>query len=190
MLKLEAKTQADQQPAIVVCAYEGDEDLTTAAGTALETGARLFHADGADPARLAAKLAECLRDETCRGLLLVGRNRKGAGFRVQMRAENRAPGGERLDRIGPGVARSTAPVADMVRALTDAGLAADASSDAEPDLGSYLLYRVLTQLPHDLDVPAVGLLRAPDSANHPDASAGVRIAAMAMLRRVEADCRV
>lgn len=189
MLKLEAQTQADQRPAIVICAYDGGEDLTAAARSAMDSGARFINAGGAEPAKLAARLAECLRDDTCRGVLLVGRNRKGAGFRVQMRAENRAPGGERLDRVGPGVARSTAPVAEMVRALTEAGLAADASSEAEPDLGSYLLYRILTQLPHDVDTPAVGLLRAPDPASHPDAPSGVRIAAMAMLRRVEADRR-
>jgi hypothetical protein len=49
----------------------------------------------------------------------------------------------------------------MVRALNDAGLAAEATSDGEEDAGSYLLYRVLTALPDGSDAPAVGLIRAP-----------------------------
>ncbi|HBI18761.1 MAG TPA: hypothetical protein DDY79_05460, partial [Brevundimonas sp.] len=70
------------------------------------------------------------------------------GFRVQMRAENRTLDHKhRLSSTGPGVARATAPVADIVRALTAAGLEADASSEAEEDAGSYLLYRVLADLP-------------------------------------------
>jgi hypothetical protein len=35
------------------------------------------------------------------------------------------------------MARATAPVAEMVRALNEAGFSADASSEAEDDIGSY-----------------------------------------------------
>ncbi|RZJ41804.1 MAG: hypothetical protein EON86_08875 [Brevundimonas sp.] len=76
------------------------------------------------------------------------------------------------------------PVADMVRALTEAGLIAGATSDAEEDAGSYLLYRVLSNLPDGLDTPAIGLLRAPE--NEPDAAVqrAVKAAAQAMARHL------
>ena len=121
----------------------------------------------------------CIRDR------LVGRSSRAPVFRVQMRAEGRTPGeGRRLSRTGPSIARSTAPVADMVRALHEAGLKADASSDAEDDVGSYLLYRLLSELPDSPDAPAIGLLRTPLPADEAVVSKGVKAAASAMARRL------
>ena len=98
-----------------------------------------------------------------------------------MRAENRALNGtDRLDDTGPGLARATAPVAEIVRALNDAGLAAAASSDSEADAGSYLLYRILSSLPDGTDSPAIGLLRAPVASSDAAVQRGVKAAAAAM----------
>jgi len=80
------------------------------------------------------------------------------------------------------MARATAPVAEIVRALGEAGLTADASSESEDDAGSYLLYRVLSGLRDGPDTPAIGLLRAPE--HEPDAAVqrAVKAAAQAMAR--------
>jgi pyrrolidone-carboxylate peptidase len=72
----------------------------------------------------------------------------------------------------------------MVQALRDAGLAAEATSEAEGDAGSYLLYRVLSALPDEADAPAVGLLRAPLSASDAAVQRGVKAAAQAMARHL------
>lgn len=179
---------ADRRPSIILCAYDADdeawdpvEDLSGEPWS--PAGARTVAVPAADPERLAATLAERLRDGGCRALLLIGRTRRADAFRVQMRAENRDLGGEgRQSRTGPGVARATAPVADIVRALREAGLEAAASSDAEEDAGSYLLYRVLADLDDVADTPAVGLLRAPAPASDAAVRSGVKAAAAAMAR--------
>lgn len=178
---------ADRRPSIILCAYDAEdeawdpvEDLSGEPWSPV--GARTVAVPAGDPERLAATLAERLRDGGCRALLLIGRTRADA-FRVQMRAENRDLGGEgRQSRTGPGVARATAPVADIVRALREAGLAAAASSDAEDDAGSYLLYRVLADLDDVVDTPAIGLLRAPAPASDAAVRNGVKAAAAAMAR--------
>ena len=134
---------------------------------------------------LAALITGQLEDADCRAVLLVGRTRKSNGFRVQLRAENRAlDGGKKISQTGPALARATAPAAEMVRALIDAGLAADATSDSEEDTGSYLLYRVLAALPDNADAPSVGLLRIPASLNVDQLRLGVQTAAAAMARHL------
>jgi pyrrolidone-carboxylate peptidase len=176
----------DRRPGIAICVYDRDdkswdlvEDLSGRPWS--PPGARSISVSADDPDALALALAQRLRDGDCRAVLLVGRTHRADGFRVQMRAENRA-----LDRktrqslTGPAVARTTAPVADMVRALNAAGLAAAASSDAEADVGSYLLYRVLAELPDGPHTPAVGLLRAPGPADEAAMRKGVKAAACAM----------
>ena len=188
MLDLPAEKQPDRRPAIVICAY----DLDDAAWDPVEdlsgepwnpTGARTIAISAAAPQELAETLSLQLRDPDCRALLLVGRTLKSGNFRVQMRAENRALiGGDKLSHTGPAMARATAPVADMVRALTAAGLHADASSDGEDDIGSFLLYSILTRLPDDVDVPAVGLLRAPVDVGPGTVQKAVKVAAAAMAR--------
>jgi pyrrolidone-carboxylate peptidase len=185
-----ADTPPDRRPAIVICAWDADdpvwdpvEDLSGEAWS--PSGARTVAVPPSDPESLAATLAAHLRDTGTRALLLIGRSRHAHGFQVQIRAENRAlTGGHRVDGIGPSVARATAPVADMVRALAEEGLQAEATSEAEHDVGSYLLYRVLSGLAEDLDTPAVGLLRAPTEGDDGAVQRAVKTTAQAMARHL------
>jgi len=190
MLDTIAENQPDRRPAILVCVYEADDPLWShldADGASGWTppGTRLRPLGPGDPAALAALITGQLDEADCRAVLLIGRTKKSDGFRIQMRAENRAlTGGKKLSQTGPGLARATAPAAEMVRALTEAGLTADATSDSEEDVGSYLLYRVLTALPDNADAPSVGLLRAPASLDGEQLRLGVQTAAAAMARHL------
>lgn len=190
MLDTLAETPPDRRPAIVICAYGLDEDgwdpVEDLSGVPwCPTGARTVAVAASDPQTLAATLARHLGHSDCRAMLLVGRTRKTDRFRVQMRAENRdLAGGAKLSHTGPAVARATAPVAEMVRALNEAGLPADASSDGEDDIGSYLLYRVLTALPEGVDVPSVGLLRAPIDSGPDVVGRGIKAAAGVIARHL------
>lgn len=184
---LEPKDEAapDFRPALVICAWDVDEagwdpveDLSGESWHPI--GARTVPVAAGEPEALATILSAHLDDRSCRGLLLVGRTRRSDAFRLQMRAENRSLGGGRLDVVGPGMARATAPVADIVRALNEAGLAAGASSESEEDAGSYLLYRVLSGLPDGPDTPAIGLLRAPEHETDAAVQRAVKAAAQAM----------
>jgi len=184
---LEPKDEAapDYRPALVICAWEVDEagwdpveDLSGATWNPI--GARTLAVAAGEPEALAATLSAHLEDRSCRGLLLVGRTRRSDAFRLQIRAENRSLAGGRLDTVGPGMARATAPVTDIVRALNKAGLTADASSESEEDAGSYLLYRVLSGLPDGPDTPAIGLLRAPEHESDAAVQRAVKAAAQAM----------
>lgn len=190
MLEFTAGTTPDLRPAIVICAYEAGESgwdpVEDLSGQPWNPpGARTVAVPGGEPEDLATILSNHLGDPACRALLLVGRTRIGEGFRIQVRAVNRSlDGTHRLDDVGPGVARATAPVADMVGALNDAGLSADVSSEAEDDAGSYLLYRVLSSLPEGFDTPAIGLLRAPEDASDAAVQKAVKTAAQAMARHL------
>ena len=185
-----ADIKPDRRPAIVICAYEPDdtswdpvEDLSGLLWNPV--GARTVAVTAQEPEQLAAILNRHLRERECRAVLLVGRNRRSEAFRLQMRAENRAlTGGARLTRNGPAVARATAPIADMVRALHDAGLVADASSDGEEDAGDYLLYSLLANLRDDADAPAIGLLRTPYDSTAAAVRKGVKAAAGAIARHL------
>ena len=180
----------DYRPGLIICAWDPDEtawdpveDLSGQPWN--PQGARTLAVAGGEPEALAATLSSHLADRGCRGLLLVGRTRRSDAFRLQIRAENRTIDGvHRLDVAGPGMARATAPAADMVRALNDAGLSASASSECEGDAGSYLLYRVLSDLPDGPETPAIGLLRVP--ANQGDAAVqrAVKTAAQAIARHM------
>lgn len=188
MLDTIAENQPDRRPAILVCIYEAADPLWEALdgeGGWTPPGARLRAIGPGEPADLAGRITEELDNADCRAVLLVGRTRKSDGFRLQMRAENRAlKGGKKLSQTGPGLARATAPVAEMVRALHEAGLAADATSDSEEDVGSYLLYRVLTALPDNADALSVGLLRAASTLNDEQLRLGMHTAAAAMARHL------
>ncbi len=184
---LEPKDEAapDFRPALVICAWDVDEtgwdpveDLSGAPWNPV--GARTVAVAAGEPEALAAVLSAHLEDRSCRGLLLVGRTRRSDAFRLQIRAENRSLDGGRLDVVGPGMARATAPVADIVRALNEAGLAAEASSESEEDVGSYLLYRILSGLPDGPDTPSIGLLRAPERETDAAVQRAVKAAAQAM----------
>lgn len=180
----------DYRPALVICAYDvaeaGWDPVEDLSGKPWNpVGARTLAVAAAEPEILATVLSAHLDDRTCRGLLLVGRTRRSDAFRLQIRAENRSlDGARRLDTVGPGMARATAPVAEILQALTEAGLPASASSDSEDDTGSYLLYRVLSGLSDGSDTPAIGLLRAPEQ--EPDAAVqrAVKTAAQAMARHL------
>lgn len=177
----------DPRPAIVICAWEAGESgwdpIEDLSGEPWSpNGARTVPVASAEPEALASTLSEQLSDHRCRALLLVGRTRRADGFQLQMRAENRARDGAR--GVGPSVARATAPVAEMVRALNEAGLAAGATSEAEDDAGSFLLYRVLAGLPDGSDTPAVGLLRAPAGEADAAVQKAVKTAAQAMARHL------
>ena len=160
----------DTRPGLVICAWapgetawDPVEDLSGEPWS--PQGARTDPLAADDPERLADALVARLADPRRRALLLVGPTREGDRFRLQIRAENRTlDGTRRLTGAGPAVVRTTAPAAEMVQALREAGFAAEASSDAEADAGSYLLYRVLSALPDEADAPSVGLLRAVKAA--------------------------
>lgn len=181
-----SESSPDLRPAILICAYDIDdpiwdpiEDLSGQPWS--PPGARTIQVAADTPDSLAARLSDSLTDPGCRGLLLLGRTRQAEAFRIQTRAENRQPGGrDRIDGTGPGLARATAPVADMVRAMSAAGLAVSASSEGEEDDGDYLLYRILNALPDGVDAPAVGLLRAPADMDEAAVTTGVKAAAGAI----------
>lgn len=184
MLDTIAENQPERRPAILVCAYDA-EDALWEDGPWAPPGARIRTVGPGDPARLAEVILHALDDADCRAVLLVGRLRRGDGFRLQMRSENRAlVGGGKLSQTGPALARATAPAADIVRSLTDAGLNAEATSDSDDDAGSYLLYRILTALPDDADVPSIGLIRASPSLTPDDRLRGLQTAAAAMARHL------
>ncbi len=190
MLDTIAENQPDRRPAILVCVYETSDTIWPAMD-ADETagwsppGARVRSLGPDDPAALADAISSHLGCADCSAVLLIGRTRKSNGFRIQMRAENRAPtGGKKVSSTGPAMARATAPAAEIVRALTDAGLAADATSESEEDVGSYLLYRILTALPDNADAPSVGLLRTPISLTDDQLRLGLQTAAAAMARHM------
>jgi pyroglutamyl-peptidase len=117
-------------------------------------------------------IAHRVRSSGCDGVLMVGVASKARTFRVEMRAQNRvnrrrrdADGaawiGEKILPIGPAVARATAPVADMVRAIQRAGFPCEASSDAGDYLCNFTLYRVLVDTAADPQPPTAGFLHVP-----------------------------
>lgn len=185
-----AHAAPDTRPGLVICAWSPEEtawdpveDLSGEPWSPV--GALTDALPGGAPETLAETLIARLADPRRRALLLVGRTHHGDGFRVQIRAENRTlDGAGRVDDSGPAVVRATAPAAEMVQALREAGLAAEATSEAEGDAGSYLLYRVLSALPDDADAPAVGLLRAPSAAGDVAVQRAVKAAAQAMARHL------
>ncbi len=181
----------DRRPAIAICAWDPGftawdpvEDLSGDPWNPV--GARTLPVPGsAEADALATELSALLARGDCSALLLVGRTSHAGAFRLQMRAENRRlDHSERLDHTGPGVARATAPAAEIVRDLADAGLTAMAASDAEEDAGSYILYRILNDLPDGPASPAIGLIRAPADAPNAKVQAAVKTAASVIARHL------
>lgn len=190
MLDINTDVATDRRPGLVICAWDVDdsawdpvEDLSGEPWH--PAGARTIAVSPGDPENLASTLSSHLRDEHTRALLLVGRTRLSGGFKLQMRAENRTvTGGERIDEVGPSLARATAPVAEIVRALGELGVSIEPTSEAESDAGSYLLYRVLSTLPEQTDTPVVGLLRAPMEEPDESVRRAVKATAEAMARHL------
>lgn len=181
----------DRRPAIAICAWapgftawDPVEDLSGDPWNPV--GARTLPVPGSTEAEtLAAELSALLTSGECSALLLVGRTAHPGAFRLQMRAENRClDRADRLDHTGPGVARATAPTAEIVRDLNAAGLNAVAASDAEEDAGSYILYRILNDLPDGPASPAIGLIRAPSDVTDAKVQLAVKTAASAIARHL------
>lgn len=181
----------DRRPAIAICAWNPDftawdpvEDLS--GDPWHPVGARTLPVAGNSSAEaLATRLSAMIASGECGALLLVGRTAHPGAFRLQTRAENRRlNGAERLDHTGPGIARATAPAAEIVRALTDAGVNAIAASDAEEDAGSYILYRILADLPDGAASPAIGLIRVPSDVPDARVQLAVKTVASAIARHL------
>jgi hypothetical protein len=190
MIDIHAETSQDRRPGIVICAYDvGGCDWDFAEDLSGQlwnpAGARTIAVPAGEPSALVETLSRHIADADCRGLLLVGLNRHSSLFRIQMRAENRGlePGFVPLQQ-SPSIARATAPAAGMVQALQDIGLSADATSDGEDDVGSYLLYRILCALPEGIDVPSVGLLRIPGDAEPEVVEQGIKAVAGVIARHM------
>lgn len=188
---MDNRLRPDRRPAIAICAWDPGftawdpvEDLSGDPWNPV--GARTLPVAGSAGAdALAAELSALLARGECGALLLVGRTVHPGAFRLQMRAENRRlDGGDRLDHTGPGVARATAPAAEIVRDMTAAGLKALAASDAEEDAGSYILYRILNDLPDGPAAPAIGLIRAPSDVAEAKVQLAVKTAASAIARHL------
>jgi len=180
----------DTRPSLVICAWSPNETgwdpIEDLSGDPWSpAGARTDPLPADAPEALAEALSGRLADWRCRGLLLVGRTGRGGDVLLQIRAENRTRDGvRRLDGDRPGVVRATAPAAEMVRALREAGLPARATSEAEDDAGSQLLYQVLSELPDGADAPAVALLRVPADAPAATMQRAVKVAAQAIARHL------
>ncbi len=188
---LDSNGRPDRRPVISICAWSPSyrawdpvEDLSGEPWN--PPGARTLATPGdASAEALAATLTGLLSRAECSALLLVGRTIHAGPVRIQMRAENRRLGEPgRLDSTAPSIARVTAPVADILRELTEAGVSAIADSDAEEDAGSYILYRILADLPDSLESPSIGLLRIPDGESENTVRTAVKTAASAMARRL------
>lgn len=181
-------------PGIVICAWDAAdqrwdpvEDLSGEPWH--PPGARTIAVAAEAPEPLAERLSRHLEDGGVRALLLVGGGH-GDGFELQLRAENRDPGGtKRGDRLGPALARATAPAAAVIQGLADAGVTARSTSEVDPDVGSYLLYRVLAGLPDDGETPAVALLRAPPETPSPEVCKAVKTAAQVLTQHLSPHLR-
>lgn len=188
---METGPRPDRRPAIAICAWDPNftawdpvEDLSGDPWNPV--GARTLPVPGSSSAEtLAAQLSAMIASGECGALLLVGRTAHPGAFRLQMRAENRClDRSDRLDHTGPGVVRATAPTAEIVRDLAAGGLNALAASDAEEDAGSYILYRILNDLPDGAASPAIGLIRAPSDAPDSKVQAAVKTAASVIARHL------
>ena len=191
MVDTDSSSRPDRRPAIAICAWNPAyqawdlvEDLSGEPWS--PPGARTQPIPGdTDAQALADRLVAALKTQEYGALLLIGHTAHPGPFRLQMRAENRRlDGSGRLDETGPGVARVTAPVAEMLRDLIATGLPVIAASDAEEDAGSYILYRTLADLPDSLNSPSIGLLRAPDGATEDAMRTAIKAAAAAMARHM------
>lgn len=186
MLDPIAASRAQRRPSLAICAYDGPASEFTEAEAGAPVNLIWLRADvsDGDEAALAARLESVLTEGSAQALLLVGRDPSSEVFRLQLRAENRRAEGGRIDETGPSSARVTAAAAELVQSLKDVGLDAGASSEGAPDRGGYLLYRVLTALPEDRDVPLVALLRTPATASERAVADAVRVCALTMARRL------
>ena len=138
---------------------------------------------------LANALVGKLLNHEARALLLLGRTKHDGPARLQIRAEVPKVEGRRSDHESPGVVRATAPTADILAAVKSAKVPMIASSDAEDDAGSRLLYAVMTSLENIFETPAVGLMRFPSSMGEQSVSHAVKAAATVMTQHLAPQTR-
>jgi hypothetical protein len=184
---LAGQSQEDsRRPCIIICNWDGGEpvwdlveDLSGVPWA--PDNARTELIEGVtDAEALAHSLVERLISHEARALLLIGRTRYDGPARLQIRAEIPKTDGHRLNEDGPGVVRATAPAAAILEAATKAKVALVASSNAEDDAGSALLYRVMTALEDHLETPAVAMIRFPSGMPEPQVAATIKAAASVM----------
>jgi pyrrolidone-carboxylate peptidase len=145
-----------------------------------------------------AAVLEAARTQRVSAVLLLGATPIGSEFKVEMRAQNRVgrrrPDADgRLwseDRIlptGPGVFRTTAPVAEMVRAIKALGCAVRASSESGDFVGNFTFYRLLAELGSDVAAPAaVGCVAIPTRMDLDLVERAVKAAAEAFAKSLSA----
>jgi pyroglutamyl-peptidase len=119
-----------------------------------------------------AALKARLRETGADGVLLTGVCGGAAGFRVEMRAQNRASttavdadgrkhGAMRISPLGPAVLRASAPVEPMIGALRKVGLPVEPSSDAGDYLCNYTFYKALADQASDREARPIAFLHLP-----------------------------
>ena len=188
-------------PRLIVCAWN-DEGVDTAA-TLESRGwrhdrAEVIHAVlPAEPSEAFDALLELMREHAASGVLIV--EASGRGVRVPLGAGNRrarsdgaaaASGRERrISPVGPGSARVTAPVAEMLRAIAAERMAASVVAEASDRRGNHLIYRLLTEAAAGAGAPTVGALLLPAAAGSDglgtDAAADARALCAAVLAFAE-----
>lgn len=145
--------------------------------------------------RAAGEVISAVAAHGCDAILLVATRARASDLRVEMRAQNRVaprrPDADGMvwphDRIlptGPGIARATAPVAEMVQAMTRAGIKARASSECGDYIGNFVLYRLLTDPDLDTAARPVGCLSAPRKVDIEDLERAVKVAVGAFAERL------
>lgn len=142
-----------------------------------------------DTKELTDLLVGKLLNHEARAILLLGRTRHDGPARLQIRAEVPKIDGQRSDHESPGVVRATAPTADILSAVKDAKVALIASSDAEDDIGSRLLYSVMMALANTAEMPAVALLRFPASMGEVPVSQVVKATVTVMTQHLAPQTR-
>ncbi len=163
-------------PRLIVCAWN-DEGVDTAATLAARgwrhDRAEVVHAVlPAEPSEAFAALLAVMREQDASGVLIV--EASGRGVRVPLGAGNRrarseggvsASGRERrIAPVGPGSARVTAPVAEMLRAIVAERTSAAVVAEASDRRGNHLIYRLLTEAAAGAGAPTVGALLLPATA--------------------------
>lgn len=182
--------EIDRRPCIMVCNWAGDgpvwdmvEDLTGVPWQPENARSELVTV-GTDMAEMAGLLAERLSSQQARALLLIGRTGHEGPALLQMRAVVPTRDGQRMDEASPGVVRATAPIPDIIQAITAARVPVMTTSRSEDDAGSELLYRVMTSLDDLHETPSVALLRFPHSMSEACIAPAVKAAATAMTQHM------
>lgn len=187
----------DRQPRpLLLCAFAGDRsEVVRQAASAVVADGRFswpplsYACLPEDPADSAEAAQEAMAQSGCAGVLIVAEPMRGNAFQLALRALNRTGRRERITPTGPAVARATAPVAAMLAALRSEGLDASTSSEPQPHLGNYALYRVLTE---DAAGPAstwAGAMRPPANASSSTVEQGLRAAALAYVEALALSAR-